>query len=153
MAMRRDPEFQSAYGRMCVPFMPLGAKLMSAVPDMLLFLNRAAGYMVIAALLQAAMTAGDDPHAAVRYADVGDRFGVSRTQARKLLVLAEESGLVKLHGRGGRQVEILPRLWSSHDRGMAHGMYGHDAVYMAAMRELSGPPARVPEDSRLRPSA
>jgi hypothetical protein len=114
--------------------MSVGSKIMLSASDMMLFFHHAAGYPVIAALLQAAMTAGDDPHAALLYADVGDRFGVSRTHVRKLLVAAEEMGLVKLHARGGQRVEILPRLWASHDFGMAGGMYFHDALYIAASR-------------------
>jgi DNA-binding MarR family transcriptional regulator len=132
--MRRDPNFQKVHRRTCVPFMPLGAKLLLAVPDMLLFLDRAAGYMVLAALLQAALAQPDHPHAAVPYADIGDRFGVSRTHVRRLLAAAEKAGLVKLQARGGRRVEILPRFWSSHDRGTANGMYFHDIIYLAATR-------------------
>ena len=56
---------------------------------------------------------------------------------RQLLVAAEEAGLVKLHARGGHRVEILPRLWVSHDRSMSAGMYGHDLVYMATQRALA----------------
>ena len=134
LVMQRDPDFQAVHRRVCMPFVPLGAKVLLSVPDMLLFLDRAAGYMVIAALLQAAMAEGDPPHAAVPYADIGERFGVSRTHVRRLLVTAEEAGLVKLHGRGGHRVEILPRLWSSHDRGIAGGMYMHDMIYLAATR-------------------
>jgi hypothetical protein len=134
LVMRRDPQFQAVHRRACVPFMSLGAKLFLSEPDMMLFLNRAAGYPVIAALLQAAMAAGDYPHAAVPYAEVGDRFGVSRTHIRKLLVAAEEIGLVKLHARGGLRVEILPRLWASHDRGISGGMFLHDMIYVAATR-------------------
>jgi hypothetical protein len=133
--MRRDPQFQAAYRRACVPFLPFGAKLLLAVPDMLLFLDRAAGYPIIAALLQAALARPDGSHAAVPYADVGERFGVSRTHVRRLLVAAEEAGLVKLHARGGHRVEILPRLWASHDRGIAGGMYGHDIIYVATARQ------------------
>jgi DNA-binding FadR family transcriptional regulator len=92
---------------------------------------------VIAALLQAVMESHDYPHAAVPYAEVGDRFGVSRTHVRKLLVAAEERGLVKLHARGGRRLEILPRLWSSHDRGITGGMYLHDILYVAAIRRMA----------------
>ena len=135
LAMRRDPQFQAVQRRACVPFMPLGTEMLRlSGPDMMMFLNRAGGYPVIAALLQTAMTAPDDPHAAVPYAEVGDRFGVSRTHVRKLLVAAEEAGLVKLHARGGQRVEILRRLWSSHDRGIAGGMYIHELLYLAATR-------------------
>src|SRR5262249_48311966 len=113
--------------------------MLCSVPPtrMMLFFNRAAGYPVIAALLQAAMRAGNDPHAAVPYGEVGDRFGVSRTHVRKLLIAAEEARLVKLHGRGGHGVEILPRLWSRHDRGIAAGMYLHDMIYVASARNLA----------------
>ena len=68
------------------------------------------------------------------YADVGERFGVSRTHVRKLLVAAEGAGLVKPHARRGHRVEILPRLCSSHDRGIAGGMYLHDILYMPATK-------------------
>jgi hypothetical protein len=47
---------------------------------------------------------------------------------------AQGAGLVKLHERGGRRVEILPRFWNSHDRGLAIGMYLNDASYLAAMK-------------------
>ena len=135
--MRRDPQFHAVYRRAGVAFLPLGAKLFLAVPDMMVFLIGAGGYMVCAALLQSAMAQSDQPHVAVPYTDVGDRFGISRTHVRKVLLAAEEAGLVKLHARGGRRVEILPRLWSSHDRGIACGMYGHDIMYQAAAKAFA----------------
>jgi hypothetical protein len=82
--------------------------------------------MVLAALFQLAMLNAGDPQASLSYAGVGDRFGVSRTHVRKLLIAAEEIGLVKLSTRGDLRVELLPRLWSSHDRAIAVGMYIHD---------------------------
>ncbi len=132
--MRRDADFHVRFRRAAVPFTPLGAKLVHAVPDMMMFFEHAGGFMVIAALLQAALATGDASHAAVPYADVGERFGLSRTHVRRLLAEAEAAGLVKLHARGGHRVEILPRLWASHGRGMACGMYFHDIVYAATIR-------------------
>jgi hypothetical protein len=85
------------------------------------------------ALRPAAMEA-DDPPATLAYTEVGDRFGISRTHVRRLLMEAQGAGLVKLHERGGRRVEILPRFWNSHDRGLAIGMYLNDASYLAAMK-------------------
>jgi hypothetical protein len=35
-----------------------------------------------------------------------------------------------------RAAEILPRLWSSHDRGIAGGMYTQDMIYVATARAL-----------------
>jgi hypothetical protein len=132
LVMRRDRQFQAVHRRAAALFKDEGTKALMASPDMLLFFDRAAGIPVIMALLQAAMEAGDGPHATVPYADVGDRFGVSRTHVRKLLTSAEEFGLVKLQARGGHRVEILPRMWSSWDHGMAAGMNFHDMLYVAA---------------------
>jgi hypothetical protein len=128
--MRRDPGFQKVLRQAGIPFVPLGAKMLTRMPQMLLFFNHAAGAMVIAALMQAALR--DPDHPAVPYADIGDRFGVSRTHVRQLLVAAEEAGFVKLHARGGRRVEILPRLFDSHRNWVAGGMYAHDVCYLAA---------------------
>ncbi len=141
LALRRHPAFQAAQRRASLAFAVVGAKIFKAVPaDMMLFLDRAGGYPVLAALLQAAMADPTNPHAAVPYTDVGNRFGVSRTHVRRLLRAAENAGLVKLHARGGHRVEILPRLWASHDRGISCGMYLHDMLYLAATRAL---PAEV----------
>ena len=134
---RRDAEFQILHRRAAMSFLPLGAELFFYSPDMMLFLNRAAGYPILAALLQAAMAMPDAAHGAVPYEDAGERFGVSRTHVRQLLVAAEEAGLVKLHARGGRRVEILPRLWASHDRGISAGMYLHDMIYLATERRAA----------------
>jgi hypothetical protein len=139
LALRRDPTFQTIYARTAVPFLPLGAKMHTAVPEIMVFLNHAGGFMVMATLLQAAMAEGH-LHAAVPYADVGDRFGISRTQVRKLLMAAQDIGLVKLHARGGHRVEILPKLWECGDRGMAGGMFIHDMVYVMAAAQFAAVP-------------
>ncbi|MBI1203073.1 MAG: hypothetical protein GC182_11235 [Rhodopseudomonas sp.] len=136
LVMRQDAEFHVALRRTALTLLPLAAKYLMAVPDMMLFFDRAAGHMVLAALLHAAMAHPDHPHAAVSYADIGDRFGVSRTHVRALLVAAEEAGLVKLEVRGGHRIEILPRLWASYDRGIAGGMYLHDIAYLATMHSI-----------------
>ena len=130
----RDPQFQVQFRRTTTPFAALGARLIHSVPDMLMFFEHAGGYMVVAALLQAAFATGDPSHAAVPYTDVGERFGLSRTHVRRLLDAAAEAGLVKLHARGGHRVEILPRLWASHDRGMSCGMYFHDMIYVKTIK-------------------
>ncbi len=128
-AINGDPAFQVAQRRASIAFMSLGYRLMTAVPEMTMFFDKAAGHMVLAALLNAALDEPDRQHTPVPFSDVGDRFGVSRTHVRQLLVAAEEAGLVKLHARGGHKVEILPKLWDCHARGIAGGMYLHDLVH------------------------
>ncbi len=127
-AMRQDPAYHVAQRRTSIAFLPFSGRLLAMAPELMLFFNHAAGHIVSASLIQAAMGA-DDLHAAVPYADVGERFGVSRTHVRKIVVEAEEAGLVRLHGLGGHRVEILPRFWASYDRGLAIGMFIHDIVH------------------------
>jgi hypothetical protein len=141
-----DPAFQVTHRRASIPFMGLGAALMAEIPDVMMFFDHAAGPVVVAALLQAAMMQDEEPSATVSYTDIGDRFGVSRTHVRQLLGAAEERGLLKLHARGGRQVEILPRMWNSHDDGMARGMYFHHILYLAATAERA---KQSPQDTRM----
>ncbi len=140
IALAPSADFQVLHRRTSLSFASLGARLMLSEPSMLLFMNHAAGYPILAALLQNAMRA-DERHAVLRYTDVGDRFGVSHTQVRKLLLAAEANGLVKLHARGGQKVEILPELWASHDRGIAGGMYYHDVLFVATMRASVAAPS------------
>ena len=140
--MRQDAAYQFANRRIAIPFLPFSGKLLALAPDLLLFFERAAGHMISAALLHAAM-AEPDQHAAVPYADVGERFGVSRTHVRALLDEAQDIGLVRLEGRGGHRVEILPRLWESYDRGLAAGMFVHDALHAVVTGRRADVPANV----------
>lgn len=132
--MRRDPHFQVLLRSVGVALLPVAAKLMMAEPQTITFFENAGTYPVMATLIQAAMAQPDDPHVAVPYAEVGDRFGISRTQVRKLLTAFASQGLLRLHARGGQRVEILPQFWSLHDRGIAVGMFIHDLLHQMAMR-------------------
>jgi len=136
----QDPDYHVAQRRVAVAFLPLSGKLLAMMPDLMLFFNHAAGHMVSASLLAAAMDAGD-LHAAVPYADVGERFGISRTHVRKILQEAQDAGLVRLHGRGGHQVEILPRLWTSYDHGLAVGLALHDGMHAVTVDRSGAPPS------------
>lgn len=130
--MQHDQLFQTAQRRAVIALLPLAVEELKTTPDMMLFFDRAAGHMILAALLHAVQ---ENPgQTAVPYAETGERFGVSRTHVRSLLVDAEAAGLVKLYSRGGHRVEILPKLWSSYDQGIAGGMYLHDMAYVAALK-------------------
>jgi hypothetical protein len=134
LVMSRNRAFHILHCRTRRPFSPAAARLMMTLPDTMLFFSHAAGPLIQAAVLKAAMDSGD-PSAAVPYIDAADRFGVSRTHVRNLMNSAESAGLVEITGRGGRSVVILPRFWASFDRGLAVGMYIHDAINLAAMRQ------------------
>jgi Bacterial regulatory proteins, gntR family len=132
--LSRDRFYHLLHCRASLPFHPVAARLMMTLPDTLLFFAHAAGPLIQNAVLKVAMDAGD-PTAAVPYMEVADQFGVSRTHVRNLMNSAQSAGLVRIVGRGGRSIEILPRHWASYDRGLAVGMYLHDAVNLVAMRE------------------
>jgi len=143
LVMRCDREFQALHRRTAMQFRELGQRALRLAPEIMMFFDYAAGVLVLAALVQAAMEAPDGPDSSVPYAQLGDRFGVSRTHVRKLLESAQDAGLLKLHSRGGHRVEILPRMWAGYDLGLAGGFYFHDVVYAATL-ERFGQPTRTP---------
>lgn len=129
--MREDPAYQRDNRRVAIDFVPFSGRLLAVSPEMLLFFKHAGGHMVSAALVQATM-ATPDTHAAVPYAEIGDRFGISRTHVRTIMTEAQDAGLVRLDGRGGQRVQVLPALLTSYDRGVAAGMLSHDMVHALA---------------------
>lgn len=147
--MRHDLQFHALFRRVSMSFTGLGASFLQALPDSLLFFNHAAGAVIQAELLRLAMAAPDYPNAIISYSDIGERFGVSRTHVRGLLVAAEAAGLVRLHTAGGRRVEITSRQWASYDRGMAVGMYLHDLIYVATERAAQQGLAFMPASNDL----
>ena len=132
--LSRDRAIHLLHCRSCPPFIPVSARLMMTLPDTMLFFSHAAGPLIQYTVLKAAMDAGD-PNAAIPYMEAADRFGVSRTHIRNLMSAAQSAGLVKIVGRGGHSIEILPRHWASYDRGLAVGMYLHDATNLVVIRE------------------
>ncbi len=144
LAMRGDPVFQIALGRTAVGMLPMVAQLMATVPDMLLFFDYAAGQLVLAALLQAALSEPESGGVRLSLTSISSRFGVSRTHVRKLLSEARTNRLVRLHRAGGNAVEILPRLWASYDRSIAIGMSLHHEAH-AIVTGRAAPPDDVAE--------
>lgn len=130
--MQRDPAFQRAQRLVSAEFFPLAAQVMARHPVMLQFMTREAGIMIIIKLLH---SAGPAVHAtrAISYSDVGARFGVSRTQVRSLLELAEGYGLVRLARGKAPFVELTPALFVAFDRFIADTMEGHDLMYRLAL--------------------
>jgi hypothetical protein len=132
--LSHDRAFHVLHCRNGPAFVPVSARLMTTLPDTMLFFNYAAGPLIQNTVLKAAMDSGN-PHAAVPYMEATARFGVSPTHVRRLMKSAQSAGLVRLVGRGGHEIEILPRFWTSFDRGLAVGMYLHDANHLVDMRE------------------
>ena len=131
--MQRDPEFQRRHRLVAASLFPFAAQLLARNPVMLQFMVREAGMMILIKLLQLAGP-GAESTAQVSYSDIGARFGVSRTQVRKLLEEAEQQGLVRLTRGRGHAVQLTPALVEAFDHFIADTMAGHDLVYGMAQR-------------------
>jgi hypothetical protein len=129
--MQRDPAFQVEHRMVAAGLFAHGARLLERNPLMLHFLRREAGIMIVIKLIELARPSPDTARE-ISYSDIGSRFGVSRTQVRKLLQEAEQNDLVQLIRRGGQFVQLTPKLIRSFDHFIADTMSGHDLVYNLA---------------------
>jgi hypothetical protein len=136
-AVERDASFQRAQRLVAMDFSGRGAHILASNPGIMLFLSRDAGVMILIKLIQMAHAAGAGAPEGLSYADIGARFGVSRTHVRKVLLEAERAGFVRLSGRGGRFVELTPAVMQVFDRFIADSMSGHDLLYKIAIRQMS----------------
>lgn len=132
----RDPAIQTAIRRQSLALLPEGARLLSAQTDFLLFFSRPGGLMVLEALFEAALSAPEGAPVPFAFEHIADRFGLSRTHVRGVAQAAEAAGFIKLHGRGGRSVEILPPLWRSDAVGHGVGARLRDIAFLRASSEL-----------------
>lgn len=129
--MNRDREFQRKQRLCAVSMFPVAAQVMARNQTMMGFMSREAGIMVVIKLLHLAGTDGDTERE-IDYSDIGTRFGVSRTQVRKLLEDAEAKGLVRLNH--GRTLSALPTqaLLEAFDCLVADTMVAHDLSFHLA---------------------
>jgi hypothetical protein len=137
--MTRDPAFQLKQRLASRDLFALGAQILAGNPIVMLFMGRDAGVMILIQMIQlAGQQTGAKPLGTkpvkVSYSDLGGRFGVSRTHVRKLLVAAEEMGLVRLTKSRGQFVELLPPVLQAFDRFVADAMSGFDLCYQLALR-------------------
>ena len=132
--MTRDPAFQLKQRLVSADLFALGAQILAGNPTMALFQSRDAGVMILIKMIRMARGQGGAEPLKVSYSDMGDRFGVSRTHVRKLLVAAEKMKLVRLTKAGGQFVELMPPVLQAFDRLVADAMSGHDLCYNLALR-------------------
>jgi biotin operon repressor len=130
--IERDPAIQRAHRLIALGFFSHAAKVMGSNPAVMRFLNRDAGSMILHKLLH--LAAHSDASSMLSYAEIGAKFGVSRTHVRKVLEEAEGYGDVVLHGRGGRLVELRPSLVQAFDRFLADIMSGNDLLFRLALK-------------------
>jgi DNA-binding MarR family transcriptional regulator len=134
LIMNRDPAFQLKQRLVSRDLFALGAKILAANPIIMLFQGRDAGIMILLKMFALAGQKRGDAPLEISYADLGSRFGVSRTHVRKLLEEAEGMGLVRLTRSDGQFVELLPPLLQAFDRFVADAMSGFDLCYQLALQ-------------------
>lgn len=131
LIMQRDRAFQRAHRLVAASRFQFAVEVLARNPTMVQFMVREAGMMILIKLLQLAGPAKDTARE-ISYLDIGARFGVSRTQVRKLLQDAEQEGLVRLSRGKGLHVQLMPALIEAFDRFIADTMEAHDLTYRLA---------------------
>jgi len=125
--MQRDPVFQRNLRRIAKQFATYAAQLMANNPDVMFFLQRDAGTMILLKLLS---LGNADGAARVSLGDLADRFGISRTHVRKTILEAENRSLLQY---SATMITLAPGLVAAYDRFVADTMSGHDAMFKMAM--------------------
>jgi DNA-binding MarR family transcriptional regulator len=134
--IRRDRSFQMTQRLVSMDFFGRGANILASNPGVMLFMTRDAGIMILIKLIQMTDAASEGVHAGLSYADIGARFGVSRTHVREVLLDAERAGYVSLSGRGGQLVQLTPAVMRVFDRFIADSLSGLDLMYQIALKTM-----------------
>ena len=119
-ALRRDPGYRMRHRAVGRTMIPYAAGMLRANEPMALFMARDAGIMILMKLLDQAAADPEGTVQRVSFADLGERFGISRTHVRNTLQAAERAALV---GISGDAVTLLPPLAAAFGpiRGRQHG--------------------------------
>jgi DNA-binding MarR family transcriptional regulator len=134
LIMQRDRAFQWKQRLVSRDLFALGAQKLAGNPIIMLFMGRDAGVMILIKMIHMSGGRSSTAPFEVSYSDLGERFGVSRTHVRELLVEAEAMGLVRLSKGRSRLVELKPSLLEAFDRFVADAMSGFDLCYQLALR-------------------
>jgi DNA-binding MarR family transcriptional regulator len=133
--LNRDPAYRKAHRVVGSQMAAHGAKVMNMSPAVMLFMGRDAGIMILFKLIETALERGGAGDSQLSLADIGDRFGISRTHVRKVLKDAEDAGLVETEGR---LFSPTTALHNGFDRFFADTASGHDLMHRLAL-QLNGP--------------
>lgn len=121
-AVACSPEFQLAFRAAAVASFGAAMEMLMRHPAMMLFIARDSGQMALYAMLASARASPDGSMSTVPYSEIADRFGVSRTHIRDMVLEAEAAGLMLASKSSGTMVELLPPLQTATDRFLADAM-------------------------------
>ncbi|MEA2913051.1 MAG: hypothetical protein QOJ15_5132 [Bradyrhizobium sp.] len=136
--IQRDRAFQMAQRLVSMDFFGRGANILASNPGVMLFMSRDGGIMILIKLIQMTHAANEGFRAGLSYAEIGARFGLSRTHVREVLLDAGRAGYVKLSGRGGQMVQLTPAVMQVFDRFIADSMSGLDLMFQIALKTKTG---------------
>ena len=109
---------------------------------MMFFMSREAGAMILIKLLRIAEETPEEGPRAISFADIGKRFGTSRTHVRTMLQDAEKLGFLQLPNNA---FAPSPHLLAAFDRFVAETMSAHDLFFRLTPRVLArGGPVSEP---------
>lgn len=126
-------QFQRAQRQAATGIFTQSAMVLLRNPDVLLFLARDAGVLVLVELAKA-VAGRATPVVDLSLAQLGRRFAISRAHIRQLLLEAEARELVEID-QARRRITLKPRLLESLDRFVAEGMSNHDLTGAVARRQ------------------
>ena len=101
------------------------------------FLVRQDGTKIVFSYLLAAIEGGDTSRASLSYETVSARSTTSRTHVRNLVNALEQAGYLKLHGRGGHDMELMPALWEQTQQFSAAILSGNDYWWQLARQRVA----------------
>ena len=131
LPLKRDPTHQKAHRVIGSQMSSHGAKIMNMSPAVMLFMTRDAGIMILYKLMEAALEETEVGGSQLSVADIGDRFGITRTHVRNVLKDAEDAGLVQANGR---KFSPTPALFNGFDLYFADVASGHDLMHRLALQ-------------------
>jgi DNA-binding MarR family transcriptional regulator len=135
-AIARDPGMQVTVRAMSVELFAEAMVFLSSHREMMSFMMRDSGLMILFAMVQNALAANGGTQSTLSYQDMADRFGVSRTHVRDLVADAEAMGLVTIVKSGGAAVDLTAELWRLLDRWTAAASEFFDRTCVAAHARL-----------------
>ena len=101
------------------------------------FLVRQNGTKIVFHYLLDAVEGGDTARVSLSYEAVSVRSTTSRTHVRNLVKALEAAGYLKLHGRGGRDVELMPAVWEQTEQFIAAILSGNDYWWQLARQRVA----------------
>lgn len=136
-ALNHDRRYQRAQRIISTQNYGRAQAALAADPRVMPFLVRQDACKIVFIYLLAAAAGGDPHRASLPFEAAARQLTTSRTHVRNLMLDMQAAGLVQLHGKGGRDIEISPALWHGIEQFLAHAMSGHDFVWQCARRLIA----------------